>query len=303
MTTLDLPRLTARGLSLETSPEKFGRLRSSMDVVDDAAALRERMKQDGYLYLPGYLDRQEVLAARGVITERLAAQGFLDPSAPAIDAVARPGAEIMFRPDLALDNPPLHRLLYSDAMMQLYGRFFGEAIRHYDFTWLRAAAPGKNSSPHCDVVYMGRGTFDVLTAWTPLGDIAINQGALTVLEGSHNKRDALQDYLRRDVDTYCTNAPGADGAAPEQGWDGILDHDVRDLQERLGGRWLSADFRIGDVLTFTMGTIHASLDNLSDRIRLSSDSRYQRASEPADERWVGENPIGHGTAARRGRVC
>ncbi len=259
------------------------------------------MKQDGYLYLPGYLNRQEVLAARAVITERLAAQGFLNPRAPIGDAVARPGADIMFQPDLALNNAPLQQLLYSGAMMQLHEHFFGEAVRHYDFTWLRAAAPGKNSSPHCDVVYMGRGTFDVLTTWTPLGDIAIDQGALTVLEGSHNKRDALQDYLRRDVDAFCTNVPEAPGMAPN--WDGILDHDVRALQDRLGGRWLSTNFRMGDVLTFTLGTVHASLDNLSDRIRLSSDSRYQRASEPADERWIGENPIGHGMAAKQGRVC
>lgn len=301
MSTLEIPKLTARGLSLETTPEKFGRLRESTDVAGDASALRERMKQDGYLYLPGYLNRDEILEARRVITDRLAAQGFLDPGTPALDAVARSGAEIMFRPDLAQDNAPLHRALYSGAMMQLYECFFGESVRHYDFTWLRAVAPGKNSSPHCDVVYMGRGTFDVLTAWTPLGDIGVDEGALTVLEGSHQKREALEDYLCRDVDTFCTNASDAPEAA--HGWDGILHHDVNELQQRLGGRWLSADFRMGDVLTFTMGTVHASLNNLSHRIRLSSDARYQRASKPADERWVGDNPIGHGTAAMRGRVC
>ena len=60
---------------------------------------------------------------------------------------------------------------------------------------------------------------------------------------------------------------------------------------------------MGDLLTFTLGTVHASLDNHSDRIRLSSDSRYQRASEPADERWIGPSPLGHSRAAKRGRVC
>lgn len=169
MTTAALPnvtplRLTARGLPLETSPAKFGRLRSSREIADDAKALHERLGQEGYLYLPGLLNREEVLAARRVITERLADQEFLVSGSPAIDAVARPGTEIMFRPDLALDNAPLHRLLYSGAMMEFYHRFFGESVRHYDYTWLRAAASGKNSSPHCDIVYMGRGTFDVLTA-------------------------------------------------------------------------------------------------------------------------------------------
>jgi len=31
-----------------------------------------------------------------------------------------------------------------------------------------------------------------------------------------------------------------------------------------------------------------------DRLRISTDTRYQLASEPADERWSGEEPIGHG---------
>jgi hypothetical protein len=52
-----------------------------------------------------------------------------------------------------------------------------------------------------------------------------------------------------------------------------------------------------------MGTVHASLDNHSNRIRLSSDSRYQLASEPADERWVGAAPVGHGVGGKRGKAC
>lgn len=296
---LALPRLTAHGQALDTTPDKFGLLRASTDIQSDGAALRERMRQDGYLFLPGYLSRADVTEARTVITDRLADEGLLDPAYPSGQAVACPGADLMFRPDLAADNPPLDQVLYAGPMLDFYARFFGEAVRHYDFTWLRAAAPGKNSSAHCDIVYMGRGTFDVLTAWTPLGDIAMHEGVLTVLEGSHWKRPALEDYLRRDVDTYCTNASTAESAT----WDGILDHDLSAIQERLGGRWLSADFRMGDLLTFTMGTVHASLDNLSPLVRLSSDSRYQRASEPADERWIGEEPIGHSHAAKRGRVC
>jgi len=49
--------------------------------------------------------------------------------------------------------------------------------------------------------------------------------------------------------------------------------------------------------------IHASLDNPSDRVRISTDTRYQPVSEPADDRWVGENPIGHSLAGKNGRIC
>jgi hypothetical protein len=60
---------------------------------------------------------------------------------------------------------------------------------------------------------------------------------------------------------------------------------------------------MGDALIFTMATVHAALDSHRDNLRLSSDSRYQLASEPVDHRWVGENPVAHGKAAKRGRIC
>ena len=73
------------------------------------------------------------------------------------------------------------------------------------------------------------------------------------------------------------------------------------------GRWLTADYRMGDVLMCTMRTVHAGTDNHTDGIRLSTDSRYQPAAAPVDERWVsgehGEDPIGHGLAAKVGKIC
>jgi hypothetical protein len=52
-----------------------------------------------------------------------------------------------------------------------------------------------------------------------------------------------------------------------------------------------------------MDTIHGSIDNTMQRIRLSTDTRYQRSGEPVNERWVGENPIGHVQDAKLGRMC
>ena len=56
-------------------------------------------------------------------------------------------------------------------------------------------------------------------------------------------------------------------------------------------------------MVFSMFKIHTSLDNHSDRIRVSSDTRYQLASEPVDERWIGEHPIAHGPEAKQGIIC
>ena len=304
-----LPRLTSQGLELDTSAESFGLLRDSTDVVENTEELRVRMAEDGYLYLPGYLDRDLVLSARESVTERLVAEGLTDPEYSADEAVAHPDSGLKFKPDLAHDNGPLHRLLYGGRMMQFYERFLGGPVRHYDFTWMRAVAPGYGTQPHGDIVFMGRGTHDLFTAWTPLGDIDYQLGGLMILEGSHLLQRLREDYLTKDVDEYCENVEGEEEYAKTDStthgwrWDGSLSEDPVELREQLGRRWLTAEYKAGDLLTFSTYTIHASLDNLSGRIRLSSDSRYQLASEPADERWIGETPVGHGPEGKRGRIC
>jgi ectoine hydroxylase-related dioxygenase (phytanoyl-CoA dioxygenase family) len=158
-----------------------------------------------------------------------------------------------------------------------------------------------------DIVYMGRGTKNLYTAWTPYGDIPLELGGLMVLERSHKHERLNKGYGSKDVDTFCENRVGAGftnmgggGNISNGGW---LSKNPITLRQRLGGRWLTTDYHAGDVLIFTVFNIHTSLDNNTNRIRLSSDTRYQLASEPVDERWIGENPTGHGPAGKRGMIC
>jgi hypothetical protein len=118
--------------------------------------------------------------------------------------------------------------------------------------------------------------------------------------------DLLEHYVYRDVDTFCENKSKDAENAKSGKWtfSGTLSHNPPVIRNKFGGRWLTTDFQAGDFITFGMFLVHASLDNRSDnRLRISSDSRYQRASEPIDERWVGPNPPGHTTAGKRGRIC
>ena len=296
------------GHRLDTSEEAFGELRDSAYLVGDAEALRSRMQEDGYLFVRGFFKREDVMAARRVIVKRLAAEGLLRKGTDPMDGIIRPGGDSTFRADLTENNPPLHSLLYGPHLMGFYAEFFGEPGLHFDFTWLRAMSPGRGTRPHCDVVYMGRGTREkLLTAWVPLGDAPMRLGGLMILEGSHLKHDILNHYLNRDVDTYCTNgrhAPDIEAGKKNWEWDGSLTKNPVSLRQKLGCRWLTADYEAGDLLTFTMHTVHAGADNQSeDRMRFSSDSRYQPASLPVDERWIGEKPIAHGLAGKRGRIC
>ncbi|MCG3148473.1 MAG: hypothetical protein PCFJNLEI_01917 [Verrucomicrobiae bacterium] len=308
MSTVALPKLTCRGYELDLSAAAFGQLRRSDDITGDGGACRERMREDGYLFLPGLLDVEQVLAARAGVIDRLAARGWIDETQPRMEGVAKPGGASFMPEILVRENKPLLDLLYTGAMLEFYGRFLGGEVRHFDYTWFRSVPGGEmGTQPHCDIVYMGRGTFNLFTSWTPIGEVPMELGGLMILENSHRQQEKLKKYLSRDVDAYCRNYP--DGAAIESGskqwqnWDGRLSSNPVTLREKLGGRWLTTNFAAGDVLVFSMATVHTSLDNQTNRYRLSSDSRHQLASEPADERWIGENPIAHGAAGKRGKIC
>lgn len=301
-----LPQLRSYGHELDMAEDKVGLLRDSSDAADDVAELRRRLDEDGYLYMKGYLDRDETLAARASITRSLAEQDLLDPAFPEIEAKCRPDMGAGFAPEIAAKSQAVQRLLYSGRLPGFYEKLYGEEIRHYDFTWLRAMGPGKGTNPHCDLPYMGRGTHKHMTCWVPYGDIPFQLGGLMVLEGSHKRIDLLENYVFRDVDSFCENKPEEKKRAEDGGWTftGTLSHNPPVVRNKFGGRWLTTEFEAGDFITFGMFLVHASCDNQTEnQLRISSDSRYQRASEAIDERWIGVNPPGHSKAGKRGRVC
>ena len=298
---------TSSGHALETTFDAWGELRDSSGIAFDVAALRERLQRDGYLYLRGLLDCDEVLDARREMCARLARAGQLKAGTDPLESVAATPYHGLPMQDLARDNAPLMRVLYEGAMMDFYARLLDGEVRHFDYTWVRNVGPGAAAPPHTDAVYMNRGTSNLTTSWTPLGNTNAQTGGLMVLEGSHKHDKLRANYSNKDVDKFCENRVGAGytkmggGGNIREG--GALSSNPAKLRAALGGRWLTTDFQMGDLLIFSIYTVHASLDNRSDRVRLSSDSRYQLASEAADPRWIGENPIAHGAAAKRAMIC
>src|SRR5688500_10250922 len=145
-------KLVSRGQELELTPEAFGELRRSDDLVRPASAvkdaerhvatLRERLAEDGYLFLPGYLDREEVKGVRRELCTQLAAQGLIEAGSaahPLEDAIVIPDTQFTTRPaELARTNVALQRLLYGyeGRLMSLHRALLGGEVKHYDFTWL-----------------------------------------------------------------------------------------------------------------------------------------------------------------------
>ena len=176
-------------------------------------------------------------------------------------------------------DPAFLDVVESPEIMDFCEMYFDAPVITYDFKWLRVIPPGGFSGAHYDIVYMGRGTKRVLTCWTPLDDVPFELGPLMLLVGSHRFEAIRRTYAEMDVDRDHVT--------------GSFSYDPVELVDRYGGKWGTSSFEMGDVLIFGMYTMHASLDNTTNRFRLSTDTRYQRADEPVDERWIGENPIAH----------
>ena len=299
--------MTSMRKVIDADPSVFGELVTANHLLDDPVALRAFLVENGYVYLKNVLNTDDITQARLLMLERLASQGHIDMDYPLAEGRAHPTSKVQFMPDLSADNPALQRVLYDGPMIDIFGCILDAPVRHYDFTWVRAVAPKRGTPPHMDIVYMGRGTKQLYTAWTPLMDVPLSMGGLMLLERSHNHTRLNEGYGAKDVDEFCENrvgdgytGMGGGGNIRSGGW---LSDDPVKLRKALGGRWLSADFAAGDVLIFSVFVVHTSLDNASDRIRLSTDTRYQRADEPIDERWIGDEPIGHGSAGKRGKIC
>ncbi len=275
--------LSSNGVPIPFTPELFGRLRPSADLLSprDPAALRARLHADGYLYLPGLLDRGEVLGLRGRYFS-LFPPGLLAAGSDPRDGVfsgrvpARiPEYGVPGHPAYAfVRSAPFARFVGDPALAALASQLLDADVRMLPRRILRHFHRGtrRASRAHVDFDYMDQGSPRVVTLWIPVGDCPPATGALVYLEGSH--RLAPEEYAPlRDI----TDRPGDRRQ---------ICHDLALTARTLGRRWLWADFAAGDVMVHLPHIIHASLDTTTDTMRLSVDARFVRRDDRPDPRWL-----------------
>ena len=259
-------------------------LLESNDILNDPEALQNRIAQDGYLLLRGLHDKETVLTARHQILEKLSEKGMLAPDTPLMDGIFNPHYPEPTSTG-SMGNIELTQLLTFKAVvegepiMNFFKHFLGGNARTFDFKWLRTAGPGSGSPIHYDIVFMGRGTQNLYSCWTPFGDVTLDMGPIVFCLGSNRFEKVRETYGQSDVDRDMI--------------EGHFSDKPLEVVEKFGGHWATTTFSAGDVVIFSMFLMHASLVNTSDKIRITADTRYQLASEVVDERWVGEKPKGH----------
>ncbi|KAK5800309.1 hypothetical protein VI817_002521 [Penicillium citrinum] len=272
--------------------------------------MRQRLKQDGYLFIKGLIPRADVLDMRESYFRQYAATSLLEPGTSPRDGIFNSSSH----PDAhkgiggsGLPSDPIEEKVLIDAHKDLHYRKFVEhpALTEFirrlmdwkehrilDRTMLRHNVPfGLGTGIHYDKLFLRGGNGFFLTAWVPIGDIAINGGGLCYLENSVSLGQYVEnDYTKRAESFTEQEKISAFNVNMLDG--GMIASSPQNFQamhsEYGEHRWLVTDYEAGDVVFHDPYSIHASGRNedKSGRIRLSSDLRFYDKNDPGiDQRW------------------
>lgn len=247
--------------------------------LKDKDALWNRLRRDGYLYIKGMLPKSDVEDFRRHYFATLAPTGLTAPGSDPALGLAGPAPA---------DRQTLREALYGDivpgeefnglcrhpSIVEWFSWFLGEDTFLHQRKIIRHTRPGESgigtaTQAHYDLVYLREGTDRVLSMWIPLGDCPVTRGGLVYLERSHQwvLEQERSGTLALPAKSITADLPG--------------------LAEKHDARWLITDYEAGDVVIHSAHIVHAALDNVDPDgvMRLSTDIRYQRVSEPIDWRW------------------
>lgn len=241
----------------------------SSDLLGDGAALAARLDEDGYLFIKELLPRDEVLRVRARFLEAVAAAGWLRAGSAIDEALADP-AKACVDPQPAFVDvlrrfyrcPDGHALKLHPNVLGLFERLLGAPVLAHPLLIPRCIFPQRpdfTTPSHQDYPHI-QGTTETFSLWLPLGDCPATMGGIAMARGSH--QDGVRDF---------TVSSGAGGM---------------EVIDPLEGSWVAGPMAAGDVLIFHSLTVHKGLPNASERLRMSLDNRYQRASEPICERCL-----------------
>lgn len=283
--------LFASGNQLDTRPERFGQLRPS-DPKEPLSQLRARFATNGYLFLKGLLDLQLVNTFRGWIFENLNESGLLELGTdPALGLVNSKGFDKK-RADRRLmsivRSAKYENFCSQPDLNNFIDNFMGGMSYLHKRKLIRFTAPQTDvaTPAHYDLIYLRGGTSNIVTAWIPIGDIAVADGGLVYLKNSHAIGVGMEKEFRlksadlspeEQINAYNKNMT-------EGGW---VSNNLPEMADRFDTQWLAADYEAGDVVLHSPFMIHASTNNANPngRLRLSTDIRFQNVDDEIDARW------------------
>lgn len=234
-------------------------------LLDNTAALRGRMKSDGYLFFRNIVPVARLDELRHQITDILAELEWIEGGreqlcAKAICRPRREGQPKFFQAhDRIVKLEAFHSLAHETSIMSIMRQVLGASAFPQPLSIVRLIFPDSPelaTPPHQDYPN-NQGTAQLTAAWIPLADCAVTDGSLAIMEGSHK-------YGVLPLSFHL-------GAGNRRA---VLSDEVRAC------RWVGADFKAGDIVLFQSMTIHKAMENHNrENMRLSVDFRYQLEGE------------------------
>lgn len=231
-------------------------------LIDHPDALRQRIQEEGHLFISGLIPEAEANAVYEAIMRICREEGWADEQNLALGEPRLEGHEDWWEVyDRVQRLEEFHALAHHSNILRVVEAIVQEPVLVHPRNIARITFPATahyTTPPHQDYPLI-QGTPDTYTVWMPLCDCPIELGGLAVLPASH-KAGLLP--------VHRASGPGGLGVDTS----------------RCSDSWLAQDMRAGDALIFHSYTVHRALVNVSlRRLRVSVDYRYQGASQPVVE--------------------
>jgi hypothetical protein len=224
-------------------------------------ALQEELASKGYALIRGLLPRGAVRSVLTDVTTILSAADWLERPSDPVDRIPVEGAAFgdpdpvfkrVYQQVFNLES--FHALPHQPPLQNVMRMLVGDEVLVHPKPIGRLIFPSCERlvvNPHQDYEFMG-GDPEFFTVWIPLHDCPTEVGPLKVLEGSH--QHGIQQHQRENLHV------------PEISMETVA-----------GGEWAGGRINAGDVLLFHSLTVHAATPNVSTKMRLSIDCRFQDA--------------------------
>lgn len=224
--------------------------------------LKREMSVRGYALIRQVIPSDAVHTVLRDVTGVLAEAGWLKPTLDPLDRFAQKGTAYG-------DPDPIFKRVYHDVfnletfhalphrpeLRRVMEMLVGEQVLVHPKPIGRLIFPNAERlvvRAHQDYEFMG-GDPEFYTVWVPLHDCPPEVGPLRIFEGSH--RYGTQHHERENL--HVPEIP---------------------VEQARGDTWVGGQVNAGDVLIFHSLTVHAASPNLSSRLRLSLDCRFQNAA-------------------------
>ncbi len=285
-TVYDQP-ITSNTFTLSGFPERLGRLIPT-DPNQPREALLAQYRSQGYLWLKGILDYEQVMDFRRRYFEAFVQVGLIEAHTDPVDGIYSGTGKGSVQKILGeiVQWASYESFCLAPEIWQFYEKLLGGPVYLHKRKLIRATTPDDScTGAHYDLTYLRAGTDRVCTSWIPIGDIPVDMGGLIYLEGS----DALGRQLEAEFSAKNAHMLPEERMSAynknmnESGW---LTKDLPSLADRLNSRWLIADYEAGDMVIHSPYMIHASTTNTRMKMRLSTDIRYQLVHDLIDPRWT-----------------